>query len=155
MPNIAALLKDEINRLARKEARKQIASVKKASAQYRREIAQLKRAIAKLGQNAARVERTLRKGADAATQAPQSAKTRFVAKGLRSNRERLGLSAAQYARLAGVSQQSIYNWESGATRPSAKQIAILASLRALGKRDVQARLTESGSGRRARRRGNT
>ena len=43
MPNIAAVLKEEITRLARKEAKSQVAPLKMANAQYRRDIAALKR----------------------------------------------------------------------------------------------------------------
>ena len=39
MPNIATVLREEILRLARKEARTQIGALKKASAQHRRDIA--------------------------------------------------------------------------------------------------------------------
>ena len=46
MPNLAAVLKDEIRRLARREANALMSSHKKASAQYRRDIAALKRQIA-------------------------------------------------------------------------------------------------------------
>ena len=42
MANIAAVLKEEISRLSRKETRGETASLKKASAQYRAEIAALK-----------------------------------------------------------------------------------------------------------------
>jgi predicted transcriptional regulator len=69
-------------------------------------------------------------------------KVRFVAKGLRSQRVRLGLSASDVGTLVGVSAQSIYNWESGDTRPRDEQIARLAVLRGLGKREVQARLKQ-------------
>lgn len=140
MPNLAALLKLEITRLARKEARQQVASLKKASGQHRSDIAALKRQVAKLGQHAVRTDRSLLQRAAAETReaAPQTA--RFAAKGLRRQRERLGLSAADYAKLAGVSAQSVYNWESGSTRPRADQIAVLASLRSIGKREAGARL---------------
>ena len=48
MPDIAAVLKEEIARLARKEVRSQTEGLKKASAQYRRDIAALKRQVAEL-----------------------------------------------------------------------------------------------------------
>ena len=48
MPNIAAVLKDEISRIARKEIRSETAVLKKASAQYRKEIAALKRQVSNL-----------------------------------------------------------------------------------------------------------
>ena len=43
MSNLAATLKDEIQRLARKEIKAQTGTTKQAVAQYRREIAALKR----------------------------------------------------------------------------------------------------------------
>lgn len=65
---------------------------------------------------------------------------RFSAKGLAINRQRLGLSADDYALLAGVSGQSIYHWEQGKSLPRPKSLAGLAALRTLGKREAVARL---------------
>ena len=45
MPNIAAVFKDEIRRLAKKEIRAQVGATKKAVVQYRRDIATLKRLL--------------------------------------------------------------------------------------------------------------
>jgi len=45
MPNLAATLKSEIARLARKEARNLTESLRKANAQYRRDVAELKRRV--------------------------------------------------------------------------------------------------------------
>ena len=45
MPNIAAVLKEEIRRLAKKEIKAQVGNTKKASAQYRSDIAMLKRQL--------------------------------------------------------------------------------------------------------------
>ena len=67
---------------------------------------------------------------------------RFVAKGLRSQRSRLALSASEFGKLVGVSAQSVYNWERGTTRPREQQIAKLASLRGLGKREVATLLAQ-------------
>ena len=53
MPNIAALLKDEISRLSRKEIRRQMGPMRKASAAHRRHIAALKREIARLEKSVA------------------------------------------------------------------------------------------------------
>ena len=77
---------------------------------------------------------------------------RFVAKGLRTQRGRLGLSAAQFGTLLGVSAQSIYNWEHETAHPRGEQLAKLASLRGIGKREAEARLAQlaapAGKGRR-------
>ena len=45
MPNIAAVLKEEICRLAKKEVKAQVGKTQRASAQYRRDIANLKRVL--------------------------------------------------------------------------------------------------------------
>ena len=65
-----------------------------------------------------------------------------MAKGLRSQRARLGLSAADLGKLIGVSAQSIYNWESDKARPRAAQIARVAQLRVMNKREAQAQLNK-------------
>jgi DNA polymerase III delta prime subunit len=48
MPNIAAVLREEVVRLARKEIRRQTSVLRKASAQYRKDIAEIKRRVSDL-----------------------------------------------------------------------------------------------------------
>jgi transcriptional regulator with XRE-family HTH domain len=146
MPNIAALLKEEISRLSRKEIRRQVSVVKRSSAQHRRHIAALKRQVQKLEKQIATVARRSGKvgtasasGASAGTGA-DAAGNRFVAKGLVSLRSRLGLSASEFAKLVGVSAQSIYNWEHKKATPRREQVATIATLRGLGKKEARARL---------------
>jgi DNA-binding transcriptional regulator YiaG len=138
MPNVASILKDEIVRLARKELRHETAGLKKASAQYRSDIAALKRRVVELEKQLSRAEgKAPSKGT--AEPAPEQASTvRFSAKGLATQRQRLGLSAAEVGGLLGVSAQSIYNWEAGKTRPRQQQLVALASLRGMGKRQAKA-----------------
>ena len=140
MANIGTMIKQEISRLARREIRSQVQTVKKASAQYRRHIAALKRQVATLERQVAGFVRQALERPSAAKSSPTPAKVRFVPKGLRAQRGRLGLSAADYGKLAGVSAQSIYNWEQEHTKPRAEQIAALAALRSIGRREACARL---------------
>lgn len=142
MPNFGAVLKEEISRLARKELRSQTRGMKKASSQYRRDIAALKRQVTELQRQVSLLETQVLKSAPALPAADTAKGARFTAKGLHSQRERLGLSAADYAKLVGVSSQSIYNWERGETRPRKEQVAILAGLRGIGKREARARLAQ-------------
>ena len=72
----------------------------------------------------------------------ETTSVRFSAKGLASQRQRLGLSAAEMGLLLDVSAQTIYNWEAGKSRPRQQQLAAIAALRGLGKRQVKVRLTE-------------
>ncbi len=63
MPSIAAMLKQEIIRLARKEVKTQTEAIRKAGAQYRRDIAQLKRQVAGISKQVAYLEQQERKRA--------------------------------------------------------------------------------------------
>ena len=73
-------------------------------------------------------------------------KVRFVAKGFRSQRERLGLSQPDLGKLLGVSAQTIYNWEHEEARPRAEQLAKIAALRTIGKREAGERLKQVNGG---------
>jgi DNA-binding transcriptional regulator YiaG len=145
MPNIASLLKSEISRVARREVRAETAGLKKSASSHRSDIAALKRRVLALESEL----RRLRKASGAPTgQAPAGGDDasgrvqRFSAKGLASQRKRLGLSAQECGLLVGASGQSIYNWEDGKARPRAKHLQALAALRGMGKKDAAARLSE-------------
>ena len=142
MPNVAAVLKEEISRIARREIRSETTSLKKASAQYRRDIAKLKRQVSNLQGKVTLLEKQLLKNIPAPVSSADVQGVRFTARGLRSQRKRLGLSAADYGRLVGVAAQTIYNWETGLSRPRRQQLPALASIRPMGKREAHARLEQ-------------
>lgn len=147
MANLATVLKAEIARLARKETKVQLEPLRKANAGYRRDIAALKREVAALSKQVKSGPRPSRaEKAAASTAGGDAPRVRFQAKGLKSHREKLGLSAAEYGQLAGVSGQSIYNWEAGKTVPRQTQVAALAALRGMGKREAAKRLEAAAEG---------
>jgi DNA-binding transcriptional regulator YiaG len=142
MPNIGKLLRDEIARLALRTSRGEMHPARKATAQHRRAIALLKRQVGELQRQVALLSRKA-VATRPTSAAPSPRKSiRFVAKGLRAQRKRLGLSAADFGKLVGVSPQSIYNWEQGLARPRDEQISKLVALRAMGKREARARLSQ-------------
>ena len=143
MPNIASLLKAEITRLSRREIKKELAAVRKANIAYRHDIAALKRQITALEHKAAQLAKRAGRQIPGQPAALPDRPVRFVAKGLRSMRKRLGLSAAELAALVGVSEQSVYNWETKKATPRKEQFAQLIALRGIGKREMQQRLQES------------
>ena len=147
MSNLVVLLKQEITRLSRREVRRQIEGTKKASAQHRRGIALLKRQVGALERQLALLQGRVARAPGAAARAPAAppGKLRFVAKGVKAHRDRLGLSAADYGKLAGVSAQSVYNWEHGHASPRGEQLRLIATLRSIGKREAHARLTQLGA----------
>jgi DNA-binding XRE family transcriptional regulator len=140
MPNIASVLKEEIARVARKEVRTDTQPLKKSSATHRSDIAALKRRIAALEQLVKRLGKQSGAKAAAPQAGPPAGSFRFSASGLMAQRKRLGLSAAEAGKLLGVSDQSVYKWENGKTRPRASQFAAIAALRSLSKKQAAARL---------------
>ena len=140
MSNIGTILKSEISRVSRKEVRGETQALKKSVSQYRSQIADLKRRMQALEQQVKRLGKVTAKAAPAQAEQEESGSLRFSAKGLAAQRRRLGLSAASVAKLLGVSTLSVYKWESGKTRPRAKQIEGIATLRGMGKREVAQRL---------------
>ncbi len=141
MPNIASLLKDEITRLARKEIRGEIEGLKKVAAHYRSEIAALKRRNATLEQQVSRLGKAV-PNVEVKGETEAHAKVRFSAKGFKTLRQRLGLTASTIGSLLGVSPQTIYSWEAGNSRPRRQQLERIAVLRGMGKREVDAILKQ-------------
>src|ERR1035438_2292359 len=142
MPNISLIFRQEITRVARREIRSQTLALRKSSVQYRREIAELKRQAAKLKSEVTRLTRQSGNGTAPQTSPDESAKPRFSAKSVVAQRKRLGISAADYGKLIGVSGQTIYKWEHGTSRPRNAQLSALASIRGLSKTEAAARLEQ-------------
>lgn len=140
MPNIASMLKAEIVRLARKEIRNETAALRKASTSHRSQIAALKREVTTLQRQAKGLAKQVPAArGDTEEEAPEN-RVRFVAKGFRSMRAKLGLSAAELATLLEVSPQSVYNWEHEKSVPRRSQVEAIAALRSIGKKEARQRL---------------
>jgi DNA-binding transcriptional regulator YiaG len=157
MPNIGAVLKEEIRRLARKEVRTSTKTTKQAVAQYRRDIASLKRLVQSQQKRLALFVAQSQKGGDQPPVADEPlAGARYSVRSVRAQRKRLGLSAEGYGRLVGVSGLTIYNWEHGKARPRKAQLAALITVRGIGKREAMKRieaLREPAKSKRRKRRG--
>lgn len=146
MPNIAKVLKQEISRIARKEARAAVAPLRKPHGRARIDIAGLKRRVALLEQANKQLQDRLAQCGDApaAAATEPSGKGWISGKGVRSLRKRLGLLQAEFATLVGVSTQAVHTWESkpGLLRlRKAPKAAVLAA-RSLGAREARKRLAE-------------
>ena len=102
----------------------------------RKDIAALKRRTLSLEQALRRASRTQPDASEGAATSTGTEGRRFSAKSLRSQRHRLGISAAECGLLVGASAQSIYNWEQGKARPRARHFAAIAALKALGRKSA-------------------
>ena len=141
MPNVNAVLKDMICRLAKREIKANTSSTKGAVAQFRRDIAKLKRQVRdqqkEIGFLKAQEQKRLSQ--PQAKEEPLDG-IRFSARSVKAQRTRLKLSAADYGKLVGVSGLTIYNWELGKSRPRKAQFAALVAVRGIGKREALAKL---------------
>jgi DNA-binding transcriptional regulator YiaG len=142
MPNIAALLKTEITRLARKEIRAEVESLRKMSTAHRSEIAVLKKQVKSLQAELRRVARGSTPGVKRTDEVGPDVQLRFRAAGMKTHRQKLGLSAKDYGLLVGASALSIYKWEDGKVQPRGSALVKIAAARKLGKREALRRLED-------------
>ena len=93
MSTFANQIKAEISRLAKKEVRAEVQSLKKASAGYRSEIAALKRRIASLEALVNKQAKGTKVKPEVSTE-EEGTSLRFRVAGFASLRKKLGISAA-------------------------------------------------------------
>lgn len=145
--NFIASLRQEITRIAKRESRAEVITLRKSVSQHRSHIAALKRDLAALA-------KVVREGSKpkkiaALTDRPTAKMQRFVPKGLLALRHRLGLSGEAMGKLIGFSPQSIYNWEQSISAPGEKARAKIATLRTISKREAEG-LLEAGRTKKAK-----
>lgn len=160
MTTFAVQLKKEIARIARKELREDLDSLRKATAGLRHEIATLKRELrdtqaqlrsARSFSQKALVQLSNSKGSASApaAAAPEQAARRggrravFSAERFKAQRERLGLTQKDMATYLGTSTLSVWKWESGQVKPRARYLPAILALRGQGKREVLKALAEA------------
>ena len=147
MSNVASALKAEISRVCRKEVRVATGPLKAANAKYRAQIASLRKELQEQQAQLKALQKLLKSGGKAArksepAEGDDDRALRFSAPRFAKLRNKLGISAREMAQLLGVSQLSVYKWESGKARPRRAQLEAIANVRPLGKREVQRRLEE-------------
>lgn len=136
MANIASVLKTEMARIARKEVRTEMDSLKKTTANLRAQVTSLRAEMASLQ----KLVKDLPKQARSSSPDPDSnvqVRHRFTAKGFASMRARLGISAENMGRLVGATGAAIHNWETGAAIPRQKYQDAIFALRGKGKREIK------------------
>jgi DNA-binding transcriptional regulator YiaG len=139
MSNILKELQAEISRLARKEIKGELAQVKKINASQRGLIAGLRRQVDALQKEMGVLKKAAPK-AENALAAAQEPQGRFwiTGKGVKALRKRLGLTQVQFGKLAGVSGQSVVNWEGSTGKLDIRKAAAgkLQEIRGMGKKEV-------------------
>ena len=138
MPDIKAVLSEEIRRLARKEVKAAVLPLNKIISEQRHAISELKKRIAVLEKSCA-----AGKAAEtpaAASSADNDKKLRLNAAGIARIRSKLKLTQSEFAKLIGVSAHSVFVWEKGDVSPRQETKAAICALRTAGKREIKRRL---------------
>jgi len=142
MPNINTILKSEISRLSLRSTRPLYSSLKKDVAWLKRQSAEQRRLLARLSRENARLVADLNTRLAAPPTVPEAElrHARLSPHMIRAQRRRLGLSRQAFGKLARVSAGSVFAWEGGRSKPRSAAKAALISIRALGKREARQRL---------------
>ena len=141
--NVMSVLKAEISRLAKKEAKAVVKPVKKASVAYRSLIATLRKQIASLQKELAILKKAIPAPDKVlATKTEPEGRFWITGKGVKAMRKRTGLTQEKFGKLVGVSVPTVVNWEKAKGKLNLRKAAAgaLQGLRGKGKREVAAML---------------
>jgi DNA-binding transcriptional regulator YiaG len=142
MPNVAQVLKAEIQRLARKEVIAECAPLRKQVQALKQAARDQKELIGKLQKDLSQIRRAVPTRKLDVSNEEGARKARITPASIKSQRRRLKLSQRELAQLLRVSSNSVVRWEAGKSAPRAAQRAKLAQLRKLGRKDVKRLLEE-------------
>ena len=155
MPNIGKVLKDEIARISRKGVKSAIGGLGKSNVNLKKIVADLKKRVASLEKENRRLIAEAKKNKLEPTEKPseEQENARFTSKGIRSLRNRLGLTQADFAKLVGATTHAVYLWEKkeGPLNLRDKTKTALLSIRAMGAREAKEKLEEAVGKRKKRK----
>jgi len=143
MSTFASSFKAEVSRLSRHEAKIAVTPVRKPAWAMRLDVADLKRRVTGLERENKRLATLLAKVPQPEpVAAPVGSRNWISGKGVRSLRQKLGLSQDGFAKLVGVSSNCIFQWESkpGTLRLRDATKAAVMAIRGLGAREAKAKL---------------
>lgn len=143
MNTFSNAFRTEVVRMARKELKPELQTMRKALTAHRSEIAALKREVKSLTSQlkaSSRQNRGAEKAAadGVAAEVTSRRKASFGPQALADKRTELGLSQKDMAKLLQASSLSVYKWETGKVKPRAAQLERIAEVLKMGKRKALA-----------------
>ena len=145
MPDVARVLREEVQRLAKRQVKAGLAPIKRDNIRLKKHVANLRRELTAL----TRASRELLAKVTAvvatketAVATERAATLRPTSKSLMRLRRRLALTQVEFGRLLGVSGQAVVKWEGrgGRVRMRSANLAALAGIQKIGKREARQRL---------------
>ena len=138
MPDIKAVLNEEIRRLAKKEVKAAVLPLAKTIAEQRHIISELKKRIVEIEKRVSSGKAAVSE--ETGTAAETGKKLRLNAAGIVRIRTKLKLTQSEFAKILGVSSHTISIWELGKVSPRQDAKTAICALRTLGKREIKRRL---------------
>jgi len=149
MSNVVKILKAEIARISKKEAKSATQAIGKSNTWLRKTVADLKKRLVLLEKENKRLIAAMKKYQVAQPEkidAEEGKKARFTSRGIHALRKKLRLSQADFGKLVGITAHSVFLWEKkdGALNLRDKTKAAIHSVRGLGAREAKEKLAELG-----------
>ena len=149
MSNVVKILKAEIARISKKEAKSATQAIGKSNTWLRKTVADMKKRLVLLEKENKRLVAAMKKFQVEEPQKPdqeEGKKARFTSKGILALRKKLRLSQADFGKLLGTTPHAVYLWEKklGALNLRDKTKAAILSIRGLGAREAKEKLAELG-----------
>jgi len=149
MSNVAKVLKAEIARISKREAKSATQGIGKANTWLRKTVADLKKRLSMLEKESRRLTAVMKKHQPESTQKPEAEegkKARFTSRGIKSLRSKLRLSQADFGKLVGTTPGAVHLWErkDGALSLRDRTKAAILSVRGLSAKEAKEKLAELG-----------
>ena len=148
MSNVVKILKAEIARISKKEAKSATQAIGKSNTWLRKTVAELKKRLVLLEKENKRMVAAMKKYQVAQPERleqEEGRKARFTSKGINSLRKKLRLSQADFGKLLGTTPHAVYLWEKkdGQLSLRDKTKAAILSVKGLGAREAKEKLAEA------------
>jgi len=149
MSNVVKILKAEIARISKKEAKSATQAIGKSNTWLRKTVADLKKRVLSLEKENKHLITAMKKyqvEQPQKVEQEEGKKVRFSSRGIQSLRKKLRLSQADFGKLLGTTPHAVYLWEKkkGALNLRDKTKAAILSIRGLGATEAKKKLAELG-----------
>ena len=147
MSNVAKVLKAEIARISKREAKSATQGIGKSNTWLRKTVADLKKRLVLLEKENKHLVAAMKKQQiESPPKADQEEgkKARFTSRGIRALRKKLRLSQADFGKLVGTTTGAVYLWEKkdGPLSLRDKTKAAILSVRGLGAGEAEEKLAD-------------
>ena len=143
MPNIATILKSEIQRLAKREVKSAVTPLQKTITSLRKELGMLKKELKAAAKNAKVAAKSVKAAKEQSEEETTITRVRPTAKTMISLRTKFGMTQSEFGKLLNVGRITIARWENQEGKLDIRQAArvAFAGIQKLGVKAARALLS--------------